>query len=102
VEHTNTLLVRGGRVLDLAADPHQPREADILIESGIVAAISTPGKPRERSSADRTATTIVDARGKLVIPGLINAHYHSHDVFLKGCFDPSILEFWVLNALPRA
>jgi 5-methylthioadenosine/S-adenosylhomocysteine deaminase len=89
-------------VLDLAADPHQPREADILIESGIVAAISTPGKPRERSSADRTATTIVDARGKLVIPGLINAHYHSHDVFLKGCFDPSILEFWVLNALPRA
>jgi hypothetical protein len=39
------LLVQGGRVLDLVADPHQPREADILIENGIIAAISAPGMP---------------------------------------------------------
>ena len=37
-----------------------------------------------------------------MVPGFVNAHYHSHDVFLKGSFDPSVLEFWVLNALPRA
>ena len=36
------------------------------------------------------------------MPGFVNAHYHSHDIFLKGCFDPSMLEFWALNALPRA
>src|SRR5262249_59359460 len=42
------------------------------------------------------------AGGRLVVPGFVNAQYHSHDVFLKGCFDPSVLEYWVLNALPRS
>nr|BFE98244.1 hypothetical protein GCM10020185_87800 [Pseudomonas brassicacearum subsp. brassicacearum] len=29
-----------------------------------------------------------DGRGKLLIPGLINAHHHSHDRFDKGRFFP--------------
>src|SRR5262249_19993378 len=34
------------------------------------------------------------------IPGFVNAHYHSHDVLLKGCFETIPLELWVLSALP--
>ena len=30
---------------------------------------------------------VVDGRHKLVIPGLINAHYHSHDVLSRGMFE---------------
>lgn len=91
------LLLRGGRVLDLDADPHQPPIADILIEDGAIAAIGS-------ALSDRSAGAIpaIDVTGKLIAPGFVNAHYHSHDIFLKGCFDPSILEFWAINALPRA
>jgi 5-methylthioadenosine/S-adenosylhomocysteine deaminase len=36
-----------------------------------------------------------DGRGKLMIPGLINAHHHSHDRFDKGRFSPLPLEVWM-------
>ena len=36
-----------------------------------------------------------DGRGKLMIPGLINAHHHSHDRFDKGRFSPLPLELWM-------
>ncbi|MBN2975810.1 amidohydrolase family protein [Pseudomonas sp. FP597] len=36
-----------------------------------------------------------DGRGKLLIPGLINAHHHSHDRFDKGRFSGIPLEIWM-------
>src|SRR6476620_5960525 len=95
------LFIRGGHVLDLDRVPHRPGEQDILIENGRIVAI-TDAPDADPAKADGSTATVVDARGKLVVPGFVNAHYHSHDVFLKGCFDPSILEYWVLNALPRS
>jgi len=91
------LLLKGGRVLDLDGDPHHPPVADVLIIDGRIAEIGS-------SSDDQGALPpeTIELRGKLIVPGFFNSHYHSHDVFLKGCFDPSVLEFWVLNALPRA
>ncbi|SDR63132.1 guanine deaminase [Rhizobiales bacterium GAS113] len=97
-----TLLVKGGKLLDLDADPYRPRLADILIEDGIITGIRDQGSRRASGVSETAPIEIVDAAGKLVVPGFVNAHYHSHDVLLKGCFDPSVLEFWVLNALPRA
>ena len=44
----------------------------------------------------------IDATEKLLMPGFVNAHYHSHDVLLKGCFETIPLELWVLSALPPA
>ena len=43
---------------------------------------------------------MIDARGKLVIPGLINAHYHSHDTLCRGLFEELPLEMWLLYTLP--
>jgi 5-methylthioadenosine/S-adenosylhomocysteine deaminase len=94
-DHTK-LLLKGGRVLDLDGDADQPRVADVLVDDGAIAAIGGGLAPPDENC------TVIDMTGKLVVPGFVNAHYHSHDVFLKGCFDPSVLEFWVLNALPRA
>ena len=94
---SSRLLLKGGRVLDLDRDPHHPAVADVLIVDGKIAAIGVvPDEP------DAPPPETIDLGGKLVVPGFVNAHYHSHDIFLKGCFDPSVLEFWALNALPRA
>ena len=48
----------------------------------------------------RSIDQTIDASDKLVMPGFVNAHYHSHDVLLKGCFETIPLELWLLSALP--
>ncbi len=93
---SNRLLLKGGRVFDLDTCPHDPPVADILIEDGKITKVAAT-----LASAEIASVPTIDVSGKLVVPGFVNAHYHSHDIFLKGCFDPSILEFWALNALPR-
>jgi 5-methylthioadenosine/S-adenosylhomocysteine deaminase len=69
-------LIHGGHVLSdngRAADA-----AEVLIDDGIIAAISAPG----------THTTEellrIDAHGGLVLPGLINAHTHAHGALARG------------------
>jgi guanine deaminase len=45
-------------------------------------------------------TRIIDARGGMAIPGFVSAHYHSHDVLLRGSFEPLPLEGWYMVAVP--
>jgi dihydroorotase len=70
------LIIRGGRVLD--ASQNIDRIADVGIRDGRIAAIETSiGPPADVDSA--TKQVIVDARGKLVTPGLIDIHTHLAD-----------------------
>jgi cytosine/adenosine deaminase-related metal-dependent hydrolase len=87
------LLVRGGQVYDHDGDVHRPPVADILIEDG---KISTLG-PDLRVEGPHD---VFDAVGRLVVPGLINAHYHSHDTLCRGLFEELTLEMWLLYTLP--
>ncbi len=91
------ILITGGRVLDLDGDLDQPEPLDLLIEDGRIVAIGNDAQLARRS----TAITTVDARGKLIIPGLINAHYHSHDVMLRGLFEQLPLDAWQLYSAPH-
>jgi 5-methylthioadenosine/S-adenosylhomocysteine deaminase len=102
------LLVTGARVLNLDGNVDHPAEADILVIDGkiavvqrdIDAALKAGNPPTELLG--RAVDEVIDARGKLVVPGFVNAHYHSHDVLLRGCFDSMPLEQWFLVALPPA
>jgi 5-methylthioadenosine/S-adenosylhomocysteine deaminase len=89
------LLIRGGRVYDHDGDVHDPSVADILIENGTITAIGPDLAQRAGAAAE-----IIDASSMLVIPGLINAHYHSHDVLCRGMFEELPLEMWLLYTLP--
>ncbi len=94
----NGLIVTGGLVYDHDGDVHRPAEADVLIEGDEIVRIE-PGLAN-RVAGEGKNPRVIDARDKLLVPGFVNAHYHSHDVLLKGCFETLPLEFWVLNALP--
>ena len=90
---TNKLLIRGGQVYDHDGDVHHPPVADILIENDRIAAVG----PR---LATEDNLEIIEASGRLVVPGLINAHYHSHDTLCRGLFEELPLEMWLLYTLP--
>ncbi len=62
------LLVRGGRVIDPAA--RRDGVADVAISQGRIAAVG-----RNLPVAD--AAEVVDARGRIVTPGLVDIHVHT-------------------------
>ena len=98
---TSSLLITGGRVMRPGADLHRPPAADVLIEGARIAAIE-PGLAGRPDIAGRDGLEVIDAADKLVVPGFVNAHYHSHDVLAKGLLEETFLEKWRLLALPPA
>jgi dihydroorotase len=66
---TDPLLIRNGRLVDPAQNQDGP--GDLLIEDGRIAALDKPGAiPAKR------AARVIDAKGCLVMPGLIDVHVH--------------------------
>ena len=66
-EHTYDLLIRGGTLIDPARGLHERRDVAF---SGDKVAATEPA-----ISAD-SASQVIDAAGKLVVPGLVDAHVH--------------------------
>src|SRR5215813_6244456 len=87
------ILIRGGRVYDHDGDVHQPALADILVAGEMIEQLG------QNLPAD-DATEIIDAAGRLVLPGFVNAHYHSHDVMAKGLFEEMPFDIWALHSNP--
>src|SRR5262245_1804308 len=90
-----TLIIRAGRTILPLADWHEPDTLDIAIAGNAIASIA----PRFAAVAGAPIEEL-DAHGHLVLPGFINAHYHSHDVLAKGTLEEVPLETWRLYALP--
>jgi guanine deaminase len=91
VKTSDATLVRGGRVLDIRA--HRADPADLLIVGDTIREIGAPGLPGPEGAR------VVDARGKLLHAGLINAHTHGHGSLAKGMGDRWTLEL-LLTAGP--
>jgi len=90
-----TLLLQGGQALTPDADWHHPPRADIAVAGDKIVGVG-PGY----RVADARGIEVIDARDHLVLPGFVNAHYHSHDVLAKGTLEEVPLESWRLYALP--
>jgi 5-methylthioadenosine/S-adenosylhomocysteine deaminase len=83
---------RGGRVL--SPPEHRGEPADVLLEGAAIRAVGPPGLAAPAEAA------LIDARERLLMPGLINAHTHAHGTLGKGLAgDRWSLEF-LLNANP--
>ena len=82
-----TLLIKGGYLLQ----PDEPLvQADLLITNDAIAAVGDLTPP---PGAD-----VLDTTGKVVIPGLINAHTHSNQSIEKGLCDKLPLDAWMVLA----
>jgi hypothetical protein len=95
--HERTLLIRGARIYDHDGDIHDPPIRDILVVGSRIASVTAPG---EHMEAKGVATETIEARGKLIIPGFVNAHYHSYDVLAKGLLEDMPFDVWALHSQP--
>lgn len=88
-----TILIKGARIITMApGQGARPITGDVLIEGDRIAAVGDAGHAQ--------ADTIIDGRGKLVMPGLVNSHMHSPEALYKGRYDNMPLEVWMLYAYP--
>src|SRR6266568_7530241 len=72
-------------------DPRRPvlQDQQILIDQGIIAEI---GK-RVRTN-DAALTERIDCSGKIVMPGLVNAHSHLTEILQRSFRDNVRMEIW--------
>ena len=70
------LVVRGACLLD--GYERDGEAADILVRDGVIAEIGAPGMPAPGEAR------VLESAGRLIIPGLVNAHTHSHYTLMKG------------------
>jgi len=75
---TRPLLIENGTVLSTGGTPRVLRRHSILIEDGLITRVAPPGR------FGRFAGKRIDASGKVVLPGLINAHTHCYSTFARG------------------
>jgi 5-methylthioadenosine/S-adenosylhomocysteine deaminase len=86
------ILIRGALVI---AEPRaEPRASDVLVLGDRIAGVGhdLPITPD---------TVVLEARDRLVIPGLINAHTHAHNNVAKGAIGGLPLELWLLHLHSR-
>jgi len=81
------ILIKQASYVVRAADRVE-RETDVLIEDHRIAAV---GQVAPAGIAD---LQVIDGRGRAVMPGLVNAHTHLYQNFLKGLSDDLGLVDW--------
>src|SRR5882672_10467382 len=87
-------LIRNAHVLTFDAQDRDYPRADILIDGDRIGAIG-PG-PLPGAEGAR----VIEASGKLAMPGLINGHFHSQASLLAGALQNRPLELFMLFEVP--
>jgi len=72
----------------------EPSLGGVLVEGDSIAAVAET--EREQREARARARDVFDAAGLILMPGLVNAHYHSYGTLLKGTQNRLPLEPWAL------
>jgi guanine deaminase len=77
-------VIRGGKLVDAAA--RAAPSADLLLQGDEIREIGPPGLPAPQDAV------VVDATDRLLIPGLVNSHTHSHANLPRSAGDKWTLE----------
>jgi 5-methylthioadenosine/S-adenosylhomocysteine deaminase len=85
------LLVLGGTVLPMDARDTVLEDGAVVVRDGAILAVGTRRRIETRFRTRRT----IDARGRLVLPGFVNAHTHAPMTLLRGVKDDVELMTWL-------
>src|SRR5580658_2441265 len=87
------LLITGGTVITMDAQRRVLEDGAVATRADSIVAIGT----RSELVARYAATKIINARGMLVMPGLINGHTHAAMSLFRGIADDLSLDQWLHN-----
>ncbi len=87
------VLITGGIVLTMDPEWQQFEPGAVAIQGDRIVAVG----PADALTAQYTADDVVDATGKVVMPGLVNAHTHVPMTLLRGLADDLRLDVWLLG-----
>ena len=88
---TIDLIVRNGTVVTMDRDRRVVADGAVAVDRGAIVAVGPAADVAKSWSARRT----LDARGGIVIPGLVNAHSHAPMVLFRGIADDLRLMDWL-------
>ena len=87
------LLITGGTVVTMDVDRRVIENGYVIVKGDTIVAVGE-GLPRMPNGSIFTKQTI-DAKGALVLPGLINGHTHVPMTLLRGLHDDVTLDDWL-------
>jgi cytosine/adenosine deaminase-related metal-dependent hydrolase len=90
-------IIRNARVLTMDASHTEHTRATVTVQEGRIAAIATHAAQDPVAGAGDCE---IDAAGCLLMPGLVNAHFHSSVNHLRGSLDSLPLEVFMLYESP--
>jgi 5-methylthioadenosine/S-adenosylhomocysteine deaminase len=88
------IIIRDTTVVTGDGEDRRFDHADIVIEGDTIAAIGIDAG-RARNDAD---VEVIDGRGLIAMPGLIDAHIHSEESFQQAVYGNAPLEPWLIQA----
>ncbi|QWZ09913.1 amidohydrolase family protein [Nocardioides panacis] len=87
---TDRMLIRGGTVLSMDPAIGDLPRGDVLIEDDKIVAVDT------EIAAD---AEVVDATGRIVLPGFVDTHRHTWEAAIRGCAPNATLDDYFVEVL---
>src|SRR5215472_9661584 len=87
------LLIVGGTIVTMDEQRRVVEEGAVAVKGNSIMAVG----PRSEIEAKYAAPARIDARGRLVLPGLVNGHTHVPMTLLRGLKDDVPLDVWLKN-----
>ena len=88
-------VIRNATVLRLDEDDRLDPRADVVIDKGLIIAVGEGA-----AASAPPGATVIEAEGQVLIPGLVNGHFHSPGNFMKGALENWPLELFMLYEVP--
>ena len=90
-----SILIKNGAVATINDEQQVFRQGYVFIEDDLITAVAAGEAPAQMQKAD----TVIDAALMAVMPGMINAHTHLFQTFLRGLADDKPLLDWLKTAI---
>ena len=94
VGHAMTLILDGCAIVTMDDERHEHSSGHIAIDGNRITSVGAGAVPAAPDS------TVIDARGCLVTPGLVNTHHHLYQTLTRARAQDATLFEWLLELYP--